>query len=217
MYKRKSRLSSRDQSRLIEHFVVGTTARVASEVTGVNVKTATKFFMRLRQLIASKQPSYSLSGEVEADESYFGGVRKGKRGRGSSGKVAVFGLLKRGGKVYTAIIPNAKTETLLPIITDKVMPDSIVYTDTFRSYNALDISDFHHRRINHSKLFADKRNHINGIENFWNQAKRHMRKFNGIKQESFYWFLKECEWRFNGGNHQKLLNQLKYWYKHSKH
>ena len=115
MYKRKSRLSSRDQSRLIEHFVVGTTARAASEVTGVNVKTATKFFMRLRQLIASKQPSYSLSGEVEADESYFGGVRKGKRGRGSSGKIAVFGLLKRGGKVYTAIIPNAKTETLLPI------------------------------------------------------------------------------------------------------
>ena len=85
MYKRKSRLSSRDQSRLIEHFVVGTTARAASEVTGVNIKTATKFFMHLRQLIASKQPSYSLSGEVEADESYFGGVRKGKRGRGSVG------------------------------------------------------------------------------------------------------------------------------------
>ena len=84
-------------------------------------------------------------------------------------------------------------QRLLPIITDKVMPDSIFYTDTFRSYNALDISDFHHRRINHSKLFADKRNHINGIDNFWNQAKRHMRKFNGIKKESFYWFLKECE------------------------
>ena len=76
MYKRKSRLSSRDQSRLIEHFVVGTTARAASEVTGVNIKTATKFFIHLRQLIARKQPSYSLSGEVEADESYFGGVRQ---------------------------------------------------------------------------------------------------------------------------------------------
>ena len=65
-----------------------------------------KFFIHLRQLIASKQPSYSLSGEVEADESYFGGVRQGMRGRGSSGKVAIFGLLKRGGKVYTAIIAN---------------------------------------------------------------------------------------------------------------
>jgi len=41
-------------------------------------------------------------------------------------------------------------------------------------------------RINHSALFADKQNHINGIENFWNQAKRHLRKFNGIKSENFY-------------------------------
>lgn len=173
--------------------------------------------MRLRQLIASKLPSYELSGEVEADESYFGGVRKGQRGRGAARKVAVFGLLKRGGKVYTAIIPNAKTETLLPIIEEKVLPDSIVYTDTFRAYNALDVSDFHHLRINHSKLFADKGNHIHGIDNFWNQAKRQMRKFNGIKQDNFYWFLKEAEWRFNGGNHQQLLKQLKYWYKSSKH
>jgi transposase len=217
MYERKSRLTPRQQSRLIEHFVAGTTARAASELIGVQANTAIRFFMRLRQLIASKLPSYELSGDVEADESYFGGKRKGKRGRGSAGKVAVFGLLKRGGKVYTAIIPNAKTETLLPIIEQNVQPDSIVYTDTFRSYNALDISEFHHMRINHSELFADQTNHINGIENFWNQAKRHMRKFNGIKADNFYWFLKECEWRFNGGNHAELLKQLKSWYKHTKH
>jgi len=202
---------------MIDYFVAGTTARATSEIMGVNVKTATKFFMGLRQLIASKQPSYQLSGEVEADESYFGGVRKGKRGRGAAGKVAVFGLLKRGGKVYAAIIPNAKTETLLPIIEEKVQPDSIVYTDTFSAYNALDVSTFHHQRINHSKLFADRHNHINGIENFWNQAKRHLRKFNGIKSENFYWFLKECEWRFNGGNHKTLLQQLKHWYKSTRH
>ena len=217
MYERKSRLAARQQSRLIEHFVAGTTARVAAELIDVQANTAVRFYQRLRQLIASKLPSYELSGEVEADESYFGGVRKGKRGRGAGGKVAVFGLLKRGGKVYTAIICDAKTETLLPIIKEKVKPDSIVYTDTFRSYNALDVSEFHHERINHSKLFADQKNHINGIENFWNQAKRHLRRFNGIKKESFYWFLKECEWRFNGGNHKSLLNQLQTWYKKTKH
>ena len=217
MYQRKSRLSSHKQSRLMEHFVAGTTARAAAELIEVQSNTAISFYMRLRHLIASKIPSYELSGEVEADESYFGGVRKGKRGRGAAGKVAVFGLLKRGGKVYTAIIPNAKTETLLPIIQSQVKPDSIVYTDTFRAYNALDVSDFHHMRINHSELFADKHNHINGIENFWNQAKRHMRKFNGIKSDNFYWFLKECEWRFNGGTHQQLLKQLKYWYSKEKH
>ena len=195
----------------MEHFVAGTTARAAAEIIGVHRNTAISFYMRLRRLIASKLPSYELDGEVEADESYFGGVRKGKRGRGAAGKVAVFGLLKRGGKVYTAIIANAKTETLLPIIQEKVQPDSIVYTDTFRAYNALDVSDFHHMRINHSELFADKQNHINGIENFWNQAKRHLRRFNGIKPDNFYYFLKECEWRFNNGNHKQLLNQLKLW------
>lgn len=209
---RKSRLPRKKQDKLLEHFVAGTTARAASEIVEVQSNTAIKFYHDLRQLIASKLPSYDLSDEVEADESYFGGVRKGKRGRGAGGKIAVFGLLKRGGKVYAAIIPNAKTETLLPIIEEKVKPDSIVYTDTFRSYNALDVSEFQHQRINHSKLFANKRNHINGIENFWNQSKRHLRKFNGIKKENFYWFLKECEWRFNGGNHKMLLTQLKHWY-----
>jgi transposase len=217
MYERKSRLISRQQVKLIEFFVIGATARSSAEIVGVQPSTAAKFFMRLRKLIASRLPSYELNGEVEIDESYFGGKRKGMRGRGAAGKVAVFGLLKRGGKVFTAIIPNAKTETLLPIIEAKVQPDSVVYTDTFKSYNALDVSRFHHHRINHSQLFADRNNHINGIENFWNQAKRHLRKFNGIKQDNFYWFLKECEWRFNGGNHSELLKQLKYWYKQAKH
>lgn len=213
MYQRKSRLSTRKQTELIKLFVAGSTARAAAGILDVNRNTASSYFMRLRKLIASKLPAYEMSGEVEVDESYFGGVRKGKRGRGAGGKVAVFGLLKRGGKVYTAIIPNAKTDTLLPIIKEKVEPDSIVYTDTFAAYNALDVSDFHHQRINHSKLFADRHNHINGIENFWNQAKRHLRRFNGIKKENFYWFLKECEWRFNSGDHKALLTQLKQWVK----
>ena len=60
------------------------------------------------------------TGEVEVDESYFGGTRKGKRGRGASGKVPVFGLLKRNGRVYTVVIPDAKSDTLLPIIREKL-------------------------------------------------------------------------------------------------
>jgi len=141
MYIRKSRISIRKQHHLIVHFVAGVSARASSEILDVQINTATKFYMRLRYLIASKLPVYELNGEVEADESYFGGISKG---RGAVGKIAVFGLLKRGGKVYTAIILNAKTETLLPIIRHKVEPDSIVYTDTFRSYSALDVSEFKH-------------------------------------------------------------------------
>lgn len=111
------------------------------------------------------------------------------------------------------MIPNAQRATLLPIIERMILPDSIVYTDALSSYDALDVSDFHHVRTNHSELFADRQNHINGIENFWNQAKRHLRRFNGIPKDNFYLFLKECEWRFNGGNHKKLLKQLKQWIK----
>ena len=217
MYERRSRLTAWQQRELIKLFVAGSTARASSEIIGVYRNTAAGFFLHLRQLVAWRLPSYQFSGEVEVDESYFGGRRKGKRGRGAAGKVSFFGLLKRGGKVCTAIIPDAKTDTLLPIIQEKVEPDSVVYTDTFNAYNALDVTDFHHMRINHSKLFADKENHINGIENFWNQSKRHLRKFNGIKKENFFWFLKECEWRFNGGNHKLLHEQLKIWYKRAKH
>ena len=159
-------LTRRQQSKQIEHFVVGSTVRATAEVVGVQANTAIRFFMHLRQLIAGKLPSYRLSGEVEADESYFGGVGKGKRGRSAGGKVAVSVLLKQGGKVCTAIIQNANTETLLPIIREYVEPDRTGYTDTLGAYDALDISDFHNRRNDHSKIFADKQNHINRIENF---------------------------------------------------
>lgn len=100
------------------------------------------------------------------------GARKGKCGRGAAGKVAVFGILKRGGKFYTEVVSETKAITLMPVIIIKIASDSIVYTDCYRSYNALDVSGFYHERINHSLLFSEGKNHINGIENFWNQAKR---------------------------------------------
>ena len=119
-------------------YIAGSIAKAVAEVTGFNRNTASSFFMRLRKLISSKLPSYELGGALEADESYFGYRRKGKRGRGAAGKVAVSGLLKRGGKFYNAISSVASPATLLPIIEEKVEPGSIVYTDTFKSYNASD-------------------------------------------------------------------------------
>ena len=207
---RKSRLSWQKQERLIEHFVAGTTARTAASLVGVNKSTAAYYFHRLRTLIyEAEEEQTPFSGEIEVDESYFGGTRKGIRGRGARGKVPVFGLLKRGGKVYAKVIPDAKSTTLMPIMQEKILPDSIVYTDCFSSYNVLDVSEFKHYRINHSEVFADKTNHINGIENFWNQAKRHMRKFNGIPREHFHLYLKECEWRFNNPDPRSQLHQIK--------
>jgi transposase len=97
---RKSRLSYPKQFRLIEFFVAGSTARATASVIGINPKSAALYFHRLRQVIEMASEEGALfDGEIEVDESYFGGVRKGKRGRGAGGKTPVFGLLKRGGKV----------------------------------------------------------------------------------------------------------------------
>ncbi|MDW0438190.1 transposase [Mannheimia haemolytica] len=71
----------------------------------------------------------------------------------------------------------------------------------------LDVSEFNHFRINHSTHFAENQNHINGIENFGSQAKRHLRKFNGIPKVHFELYLKECEWRFN---HSDLKSQISF-------
>ena len=208
------KLSRKKQLKLLEYFVLEVTARSAADLLDIQPNSAALFYRKLREIIAYylEQEAYEIfDGAVELDESYFGGVRKGKRGRGAAGKVAVFGILKRGGKVYTKVVINTKTETLMPLIARKVAPDSVVYTDGYRSYNALDVSDFYHERINHSKLFATGKNHINGIENFWNQAKRVLRKYNGIPKESFSLFLEECEFRFNYGSPKQQLLILKEW------
>ena len=154
---RKSRLSQHKQNKLIELFVAGVTARTAAELANVNKSTAAYYFHRIRLLIYQNSSHLEMfDGEVEADESYFGGHRKGKRGRGAAGKTAVFGLLKRNGKVYTVAVPNTQTATLLPIIREQVTPDSIVYTDCYKSYDVLDVSEFNHFRINHRTHFAEK-------------------------------------------------------------
>lgn len=97
---------------------------------------------------------------------------------------------------------------MLPIIRKQVKPDSIVYTDTYRCYDMLDVSEFSYFSsiIVHILL---NYNHIDGIENFWSQEKRHLRKFNGISKAHFELYLKECEWRFNYSNIKTQISILK--------
>ena len=213
-----SKLSKNKTKTLMEFFIAGATARTTAKITNTNRNSVIKIYHKFRKIILFNvlKESPFFDGEIEVDESYFGGARKGKRGRGAAGKVPVFGLLKRKGKVYTQIISDAKTTTLLPIIRSRIQADSVVYTDYWRGYNALDVSEFKHKRVNHSKIFVDftdGKNHINGIENFWNQAKRHMRKFNGIPRKYFLLYLKECEFRFNYGDAKNQLKVLKKWTK----
>ncbi len=105
------------------------TAKYASTLIGVNAKTAITYFHRLREIITleqSRNANNFLDGEIEVDESYFGVARKGNQGQGAVAKIPVFSLLKRNGKVYTAIIADAKTATLMPIIRQKIKPDGII-------------------------------------------------------------------------------------------
>jgi len=210
----RCRLSKKTQNRLLEFFILEVTARSAADILGIQPNSAALFYRKIRQVIAfhvALEAAEVFNGEVEIDESYFGGVRKGKRGRGAAGKVVVFGMLKRHGKVYTVVVENTKTKTLMNEIARKIKPDSVVYTDAYHSYDALDVSEFHHHRINHSDTFVDEKNHINGIENFWNQAKRVLRKYNGIDKKYFHLFLKECEFRFNYGTPTKQMKILRNW------
>ena len=114
---RKSRLVWSKQKRLIELFVSGSTARTAASLVGVNKTTANDSFLRLRPLIDEHSDDAGFfAGEVERDEHYFGGQRKGKRGRGAAGNVPVFGLLTRRGQVYAGVRADAKATTWLPSI-----------------------------------------------------------------------------------------------------
>ena len=139
----RCKLSKKLQLKLLEFFVAEVTARTSADLLGVQYNTAILFYHKIRLVIEyhlAQEAKELFDGGIELDESYFGGIRKGKRGRGAGGKTAVFGLLKRNGKVYTACVKDTKTDTLMPIITSKIKPDSIVYTDCYKSYNALDAS-----------------------------------------------------------------------------
>src|SRR5580704_10202337 len=128
MVRRRSRLPTRLQEELIKYFVGGATARSAALLTGVNRHTATLFFHKLREVIAQRLDEEApelLGCEVEIDKSYFGGRHKGKQGRGAGGEVPVFGLLKRGRKVHTVIIPDVGSKTRFAINRARIKPDAV--------------------------------------------------------------------------------------------
>jgi transposase len=203
---RRSKLSDEQSMRLMEHFVAGTPARTAAQLVGVNRNTATLFYHRVRELIAEHLAEESpFQGKVEVDERY---VRSPEHK--PSGKLPVFALLKRGGKVYTAMMLDSARESPSR---RAVRPDSIVYADPPAAPSSvLDVSRFQHRRIQLRAPEAEAGGQpIDNIENFWNQAKRHMRRYNGIPRRHFHLYLKECEWRFNYGSPRELLTNLKHW------
>ncbi|RKX18120.1 MAG: IS1595 family transposase [Candidatus Zixiibacteriota bacterium] len=192
-------MSARDWLWLIKLFELELSARKASIQLGLSYPTVLKCYDIIRRSIVadSRDRRLLLSGEVEMDESYFGGKRKGNRGRGASGKVPVFGILERNGMVKVEVIPDVSARTLLDMTVKKVRRGSIVYTDKFRSYDSLMFCGYRHLKVDHGKRFVTGKVYINGLEGFWSFAKERLIKFHGVSKEKFPLYLKEMEFRYN--------------------
>lgn len=200
---KRIKISDKKLRLIVRCFCVDLTALQTSKLVSVNRKTVDRYFLFLKKLVikdaVTERKESKIKNGIEIDESYFGPKRqRGKRGRGALKKIVVFGLLKRKGKVYTSIIPDAKAVTVMPIIRRVVKRGSDIYTDGWKSYDALAVSGYNHKKVSHEKdEFAKGDTHVNGIESFWSYAKRRLAKFNGIPKIYFPIYLLETEWRFN--------------------
>jgi transposase len=196
---------------LIKLFELEVCALRAAVQCKVSYPTALKAYDLIRySILASAQDAQDLlGGEIELDESYFGGRRKGKRGRGAASKVPVFGIYERNGVVRVEVVKDVTARSLLDMTIKIVRRGSIVYTDRFRSYDTLMFCGYRHLRVDHGKRFVTGKVYINGLEGFWSYAKQRLIKFHGVSKEKFPLYLKEMEFRYNNRSHDlfELLAQ----------
>lgn len=198
-YIHHSHISETKFREIVKCFEHDFTAQETADFTGISRVTVGKLFVEFRKRIVTLEDELPVDGEIELDESYFGPRRvRGKRGRGAGSKIPVFGIIKRGDKVFTKVVNNCSREELLPIIKGQVLEGSDVYTDGWRAYDGLILDGYRHFRIHHHENeFARGKNHVNGIESFWSYTKRRLAKFNGLQESHFLLHLKESQWRWN--------------------
>lgn len=183
---------------MIKLFDLDVSTRRAAYELDLSYPTALRAMDAIRQAImANAELPKELAGEVEMDESYFGGHRKGKRGRGAAGKVPVFGIIERKGRVWVQTVKDVSADTLMDATVRKVRRGSIVYTDQWRGYDSLMFCGRPRLKVNHSKHFVRKQVYINGMEGFWSYAKQRLMKFHGVDPHKFPMYLKEQEFRYN--------------------
>lgn len=187
---------------LIYVFILGVPSYRARRYLNTSLKTAQRLFTVFRQAIydsCMEQLSQGvLAGEIEVDESMYGGHRKGKRGWGAAGKHIVFGMYQRNGYVFTFPVTDRRIDTLVPLVLEYSKAGSLYYSDDWHAYTRLSIKG------NHIVIEKDRgrpqakgRNHINGIEGFWSFSKNWLYQYRGIPQHNFHLYLKETEYRFN--------------------
>jgi len=193
------RISAKTWLWILKLFELEVSARKISQQVGISYPTALKAVTMIRLSILANTPEGQelLRGEIEMDESYFGGRRKGKRGRGALHKVPVFGILERNGVVKVEVVKDVTAASLLDLTIKTVRRGSIVYTDKFRSYDTLMFCGYRHMRVDHQKRYSSGKVYVNGLQGFWSFAKERLIKFHGVSQAKFPLYLKEMEFRYN--------------------
>jgi len=194
-----SHISEHKFREIVKCFEQDLTSQETANLTNISRVTVGRLFVEFRRRILTMDDNEPFQGEIELDESYFGPKRvRGKRGRGASRKIPVFGIIKRGDKVFTRIVGGCSKEDLIPIIKGQVLEGSDIYTDGWKAYDGLILDGYKHYRIHHHENeFVRGKNHVNGIESFWSYTKRRLSKFNGLQDDHFLLHLKESQWRWN--------------------
>ncbi len=183
----------------------GISAKQIQRETGVTYKTAWRMFRQIRSLLQEDTPA--LTGEVEVDETYVGGRRHGKRGRGAEAKSKVIGAVQRNGKVIAQVIPDVKRHTLVPFVVRKVDKTATLYTDTFPSYDHMTRLGYKHLRIEHSaKEYARGKVHTNSIEGFWSLLKRGIGGvYHSVSEKYLQSYINEYGFRYNHRKDEKPM------------
>ena len=183
----------------------GISAKQIERETGVTYKTAWRMFHQIRSLL--QEDNKPTSGEFEVDETYIGASKPGKRGRGAGGKAVVFGVAQRNGNVSALIPKNLKSSTIVPLIKERVLPESMVYTDEFPAYDYLKEHGFKHKRIHHTgKVWVAGNAHINTIEGFWSLLKRGINGvYHAVSQKHLQSYINEYSFRYNRRKDEKPM------------
>jgi len=187
----------------------GISAKQIERETGVTYKTAWRMCYLIRQQLDEGNDPFGGEGkQVEVDETYYGPKsREGKRGRGSELKTPVIGVVERGGRIHTEVIPDAKKDTLQPIVEKTVQTGTTVNTDEWQGYNDLPKVGFKHRVINHSEdVFVMGEIHTQTIDGFWGNFKSGVKGVHHhVSNEYLPYYLIEHGFRYNHRNDVKPM------------
>jgi transposase len=158
---------------LIAQTRTGISAKQLERELGVTYKTAWRMFKMIRSRLDENTDAFGSDGQdVEVDETYVGGVRKGKRGRGAANKTPVVGAVERGGSVKAKVVTNTQAQTVIPFVDETVDINATVHTDEYNVYNGLGKRGYKHERVTHGEgVFVIGNIHTNSIEGFWAQVK----------------------------------------------